>query len=90
MSTPNIHDLIQHAYTANALYVLAKHAIFDRLVGHQKSAQELAQECGMDEKALQGLLSLAAACGYLKSGNKGFSTTRSGLMLTKHAGSWMR
>lgn len=90
MSTPNIHDMIQHAYAANALYVLAKHAVFDRLVGSPKSAGDLAQECGMDEKALQGLLSLAAACGYLKSGDKGFSTTRAGLMLTRQAGSWAR
>jgi precorrin-6B methylase 2 len=90
MSTPDIHDLIQHSYAANALYVLTKHGIFDRLVGHRKSAQEVAEECGMSAAALEGLLSLAANFGFLKAQDGRFSTTRSGLMLTKQAKSWLR
>lgn len=90
MTTPNLHELIQHSYTLNALHVLTKHEVFDRLVGQSRTAAELAQDVGMDSTVLHDLLALAAAYGYLKVGEHGFHTTRTGLALTRRAGGWIR
>lgn len=90
MTTVNIYEAIQHSYIANALYVLTKHAIFDALLRTEKSAEELAQESGLDAVALRALLELAVACGYLKCTNARFRTASSGLLLSKKSGSWLR
>jgi hypothetical protein len=82
--------MIQHAYSANALYVLTKHGVFDRLLGQGMSAEALAQECGMDEPALHALLQLAVSQGFLKSKDGRFSTAKPGLLLTERAKSWLR
>jgi hypothetical protein len=90
MSTPHIYDMIQHAYTANALYVLTKHDIFERLLGQEKSVDTLAQEAGMDRAVLRDLLPLAAACGFLKVKGDGYGIAKPGLLLTRRAKSWLR
>lgn len=90
MTTLNVYEAIQHAYLANGLYVLTKHAVFDRLLRTEKSAEELAQESGLDETALRALLDLAVACGYLTLKNERFRTANPGLLLSKKGGSWLR
>jgi hypothetical protein len=90
MSAIHIYDMIQHAYTANALYVLTKHEIFDRLLGQDKSADELAREAGLDDTVLGDLLPLAVACGFLKRKGEAYGIAKPGLLLTKRAKSWLR
>jgi hypothetical protein len=90
MTRPDIYEMIQHSYTASALYVLTKHGVFDKLLAKGMSTEELAQECGMDEAALHALLQLASAQGFLRSKEGRYSTAKQGLLLTERAASWLR
>lgn len=86
----NVYELIQHSYTASALYVLTKHGVFDRLLGTGLTSEELARTCGMDDAALRALLELAVSQGYLKSKDGRYATAKAGLPLTERAKSWVR
>ena len=86
----HVYDLIQSAYTANALYALTKARVFDQLLVKPASADALAAGLGLDAHALQALLQFAHAIQLLKRDGEVYSVARRAFPLAEKGKSWLR
>src|SRR5476649_1363867 len=73
--TPFI-DTFHAVIVARAVMVATKLDVFDALASRPLSATELAKQLGLDAAALEKLLNVLVAIGYLKNGSAGFAPTR--------------
>ena len=86
----HIFDLVQGAYAANALYVLTKAGVFDRLLQGPAGSAAVADELGLDASLLHDLLLFARSIGCIKSKGDTFAITRKSLLLCEKSQSWLR
>ncbi len=86
----SVHDLIQSAYTANALYALTKARVFDQLLLKPATADALAAELGLDGRALRALLEFAHSIQLLKRDGDVYSVARRAFPLAEKGKSWLR
>ena len=73
--TPFI-DTFHAVIVARAVMVATKLDVFDALASRPLSATELAAQLGLDAAALEKLLNVLVAIGYVKNGPAGFAPTR--------------
>src|SRR5438876_5908582 len=73
--TPII-DTFHAVIVARAVMVATKLDVFDALASHPLSAMDLAAQLGLDAAALEKLLNVLVAIGYVQSGPAGFAPTR--------------
>src|ERR1039458_3139451 len=73
--TPFI-DTFHAVIVARAVMVATKLDVFDALASRPLSATELAAQLGLDAAALEKLLNVLVAIGYVKNGSAGFAPTR--------------
>ena len=73
--TPFI-DTFNAVIVARAVMVATKLDVFDALASRPLSATELAKQLGLDAAALEKLLNVLVAIGYVKTGPAGFAPTR--------------
>ena len=85
-----VYDLIQSAYTANALYTLTRAGVFDRLLLAPATPESLAATLSLDPQALRALLQFAHAIQLLEHDGEAYSVTQRALPLTEKDKSWLR
>ena len=90
LTDQHVYDLIQSAYTANALYALTRARVFDQLLLKPASAGTLATELGLDAQALGALLQFAQSIQLLKRDGEVYSVARRAFPLTEKGKSWLR
>src|SRR5215204_4858582 len=73
--TPVI-DTFHAVIVARAIMVATKLDVFDALASHPLSATDLAAQLGLDAGALEKLLNVLVAIGYVQDGPDGFAPTR--------------
>ena len=73
--TPII-DTFHAVIVARAVMVATKLDVFEALARRPRSAKDLATQLGLDAAALEKLLNVLVAIGYLRSGTTEFSLTR--------------
>ena len=71
-----IVDTFHAIIVARAVMVATKLDVFDALKSHPVSAMDLAAQLGLDAAALEKLLNVLVAIGYVQSGPAGFASTR--------------
>jgi 2-polyprenyl-3-methyl-5-hydroxy-6-metoxy-1,4-benzoquinol methylase len=71
-----IMDTLHAAIVARAIMVATKLDVFEALAARPRSATDLAAQLGLDAAALEKLLNVLVAIGYLRSGSAEFSLTR--------------